>query len=186
MKALMLALATLLILGGIAVLAFVFLSRPENAPPAEEGTVTFPSSSSGVTETERTYPLMLATGERVLVRNFIANGTTFADPANEGSYYVAGSLPYCLEDGSCPDTNTPAFSILYAEEGQSFSVSLNEEPLRESRTAAEAFLAEALGVSPETLCALTYTVGTTVSVSETYGSYTNLGFSFCPDAVRLP
>ena len=157
---------------------------PEQPPT---GTL-FPSSGGlggGGSGTD-TLLLTLATGERIAVNNFLVNGVTFEDPANEGAYYLAGNLEYCLEDGTCPNTNTPRFSILFFENGQNFAVSLNEEPLRESRQAAELYLMNALGISAQQMCDLSYTLGTTVSVNETYGSITNLGFSFCEMAVPLP
>ncbi|MES2668715.1 MAG: hypothetical protein V4644_03445 [Patescibacteria group bacterium] len=147
--------------------------------PTSGGSSEDPSGDSGRS-------ISLASGASLVVRDFLNNGSTFRDPLNEGSYYVAGKLEYCLDDGTCPDTGTPEFSILYLEPDQTFLVSLASEPLGESRMKAEAYLKDALGISNEEMCALRYTVGTTVSVNEAYGSITNLGFSFCPDAVRLP
>jgi len=174
----------------IGVGAYFFLAQnrePGNEQQSPNGTY-FPvgGSVSGGPTSEQTRSLALATGETIVVNDFLVNGVTFKDPANEGSYFLAGKLEYCLEDGTCPDTHTPHFSILYMEADQSFTVSLNEEPLRESREAAEQYLMKALGISTQEMCALSYTLGTTVSVNEAYGSITNLGFSFCQGAVRLP
>lgn len=189
MKILALSVGTLLILLGVAALAYTFLRTDTPPAPANPGAggVYFPGTGTGTLGTPGAdRQLMLATGEQILVNDFIANGVTFEDPANTGSYYLAGKLDYCLEDGTCPDTKTPEFSILYLEDGQNLIVSLNEEPLRDSRLKAERYLMEALGISRQQMCSLSYTVGTTVSVNEVYGSITNLGFSFCPDAVQLP
>lgn len=180
----LLVLTVLIIVG-----AYLFLEqsrRPITEQPPS-GTI-FPSSGglSGGEPGAQTILLTLATGERLAVNNFLANGVTFEDPANDGAYYLAGDLEYCLEDGTCPNTNTPSFSILFFEDGQNFIVSLNEEPLRESRLAAENYLMNVLGISAQQMCDLTYTLGTTVSVNEMYGSITNLGFSFCEGAVPLP
>lgn len=182
--------AVLLILTAlICVGAYLFLEQNRQADIEVPSVSTyFPYSggvSNGSTKTG-TRSLMLATGERMVVNDFLDNGVTFADPANEGSYYLAGNLEYCLDDGTCPDTKTPDFSILYLEADQSFSISLNEEPLRESRSKAEQYLMVALSISAQEMCDLTYTLGTTVSVNEVYGSITNLGFSGCPGAVSLP
>jgi len=173
----------------VVVGAYLFLAQ-NRVPVTEEpsGGITFPASGGVSGGGSGTQPLLLtlATGERIPVNNFLANGVTFADPANAGSYYLAGKLEYCLEDGTCPDTNTPKFSILFFEQGQSFSISLNEEPLKESRLAAETYLMNALGISKQEMCSLSYLLGTTVSVNEMYGSITNLEFSFCEGAVPLP
>ena len=188
MKNFALWIGALLIILGIAMLAFVFL-REQKEPepetvPQNPGTY-FPSTGSSTGGTAQR-PIMLSTGEQIMANDFINNGVTFEDPVNEGSFYLAGKLDYCLEDGTCPDTRTPEFSILYLEAEQSFIVSLNEEPLRESRGKAEEYLMRALGISQNEMCSLTHTVGTTVSVNEAYGSITDLGFSFCPGATALP
>lgn len=168
---------------------FLLAQKHEPISPRQEPSgILFPSSG-GVFGDEtkiKTRSLMLATGKTILVKDFIANGITFEDPANSGSYFLAGKLEYCLDDGTCPDTNTPNFSILFLEADQSFSVSLNEEPLRGSRASAERYLMAALGVSEKEMCDLQYSLGTTVSVNEAYGSITNLGFSFCEGAIPLP
>lgn len=180
----LLILTVLIIVG-----AYLFLEQAREPVTEQPPSGTIFPSSGGLVGGEpgaQTLLLTLATGERIAVDNFLANGVTFEDPANPGAYYLAGNLEYCLEDGTCPNTNTPRFSILYFENGQNFAVSLNEEPLRESRQAAELYLMNALGISPQQMCDLTYTLGTTVSVNETYGSITNLGFSFCEGAVPLP
>lgn len=173
----------------IVIGAYLFLGQSQSTNTEEfTGGTYFPVSGGqqgGPVETKMRSQT-LATGESIMVNDFLANGITFEDPANKGSYFLAGKLDYCLEDGTCPDTNTPSFSILYLEVGQSFSISLNEEPLSESREKAEQYLMTALGISPQEMCSLPYLLGTTVSVNETYGSITNLKFSFCEGAVRLP
>ncbi|MES2931372.1 MAG: hypothetical protein V4682_01585 [Patescibacteria group bacterium] len=170
--------------------AYLFLSQVREPAPSEQapGGIYFPTSggvSGGSSETG-TRSLALATGKQIVVKDFLANGITYKDLANAGSYFLAGKLEYCLEDGTCPDTNTPNFSILYLEADQSFSVSLNEEPLKDSRVAAERYLMAALGIDEKDMCDLMYALGTTVSVNEAYGSITNLGFSFCEGAIPLP
>ncbi|MDQ1299940.1 MAG: hypothetical protein QG636_608 [Patescibacteria group bacterium] len=183
--------SALFILTGIIIVGAYFFLVEQRQQPDTEPTPTgtyFPTNggiSEGTSESQ-TRSLALSTGKRIAVKDFLANGVTFKDPANQGAYYLAGKLDYCLEDGTCPDTNTPAFSILYLEEGQNFSISLNSEPLKSSRIAAERYLMAALGISEQQMCELEYTLGTTVSVNEAYGSITNLGFSFCEGAIPLP
>lgn len=174
----------------IVVGAYFFLAEVRQPTSTEEtpSATYFPTSGglSGGSSGTETRSLTLATGERIVVKDFLSNGITFEDPANAGSYFLAGKLEYCLEDGTCPDTNTPNFSILFIEADQSFSISLNEEPLKGSRISAERYLREALGMSEKEMCDLQYSLGTTVSVNEAYGSITNLGFSFCEGAIALP
>lgn len=174
----------------IGVGAYFFIAGTREPAITEQVPVGiyFPSSggTSGGDSQGGTRSLTLATGKQIVVKDFLANGVTFADPANIGSYFLAGKLEYCLENGVCPDTKTPNFSIMYLEADQSFSVSLNDEPLKSSRISAERYMMSALGISEEEMCNLTYALGTTVSVNETYGSITNLGFSFCEGAVPLP
>ena len=181
----LLILTVVIIVG--AYLFFAQVRQPVGPEETVPGTY-FPTSGgiSGGGSTTQTRSLTLAGGERIVVKDFLANGITFKDPANDGAYYLAGKLEYCLEDGTCPDTKTPDFSILYQEADQSFSISLNDEPLKASRLLAERYLREALGMSEGEMCELRYSLGTTVSVNEAYGSITNLGFSFCEGAVALP
>ncbi|MDP2816323.1 MAG: hypothetical protein Q8O19_06565, partial [Rectinemataceae bacterium] len=174
----------------IVVGAYFFLAqeREPTSTEQEPGGILFPSSGGlfGEGTKAQTRSLTLATGKRIVVKDFLANGITFEDPANSGSYFLAGKLEYCLEDGTCPDTNTPSFSVLFIETDQSFSISLNEEPLKSSRVSVEQYLMNVLGMSEDGMCDLQYSLGTTVSVNETYGSINNLGFSFCEGAIPLP
>jgi len=181
--------SAVLILILIAIGGYIFLRGTQAPAPAQDLSVSFPSSGSTGTVmndqlTDRT--VESADGTPLLVKDFISNGVTYKDPANDGSYYLAGTLGYCLEDGTCPDTGTPHFSILYLSEGETFIISLDEEPLGTSRLEAEAYLRRTLGITNEQMCSLDYTVGTTVYVNSVFGSMNTLGFSFCPNAVTLP
>lgn len=189
MKKLVIGIGIILFVIAIGFAVYLLSQGQPSTDPADGptgGRPLFPSGSTNTGTPQDMRTLRLSTGEAVQVNDFVNNGITFKDPANEGSYYLAGELPYCLDDGTCPTTSTPAFSILYLEPDQGFTVSLNQEPLGSSRLQAENYLQQALGISRERMCELTYTVGTTVSVNEVYGSITNLGFSFCPNATKLP
>lgn len=171
-----------LILVGVG--AFLILS-PKNTEttPDTDTTPSFPSGTAvngGSSDTVR-----LANGSSVQTKDFLDNGVTFEDPANEGMYFLAGKLDYCT-DGSCPNTGTDDFSILYSAADQSFIVALSAEPLGAVRIRAEQYLMAATGLSQKEMCALNYSLGTTYSVNAHYSAIDNLGFSFCPGATKLP
>jgi len=174
------------LLVGVAAGAYFFLSAsPEEVIPDETNTY-FPTTDIGTGSTESNRALALADGESIEVSDFIHNGITFEDPANEGMYFLAGEVEYCFEDDTCPRTGVDDFSILFNSQDQSFIVALSEEPLGRVRESAELYLMTALGISQREMCALNYSVGTTVSVNQTYASIDNLRFSFCPGATILP
>ncbi|HVW82438.1 MAG TPA: hypothetical protein VHC68_00615 [Candidatus Paceibacterota bacterium] len=125
-------------------------------------------------------------GGTVTVDDFIHNGVTIADPQNAGQYYLAGSLGYCLPDGSCPAAaSSTDFRIVYDDTKQSFTIALLTEPIGRARLEVEQFLESTLGIGENQMCALTYYVGTSYRVNEFYDDR-NLGFSFCPGATALP
>jgi len=188
MKKLLLWTLVALALLAIAFAAFVFLRSPE---PTPEPTVpiTFPVSDSsnggGVTLTQETMTIRNWNGEPLVVNDFISSRLAYEDPANPGKYYLAGDEDLCLTMGDCSLINE-GYTIAYFSEEQAFGITLGEEPIGEVRNLAEAHLQQTLGISPEYLCTLTYTLNTTYYVNQLYSDYGNLGFSFCPGAVPLP
>jgi hypothetical protein len=181
----------------IVVALFVFLRSP--GTPAEHATSTpsgLPVSGSvpvtggftggSGTSTPGITVAVRGGGTPIAVRDFLKATTTTEDPQNKGTYYLAGSLGYCLPDGSCP-SGAPAddFKVVYYAGPQSFTIALTKEPIGLARTDAEAFLEQSLGVGQDQLCALSYYVGTDVHVNAFYAGK-NLGFSFCPGATALP
>jgi hypothetical protein len=170
---------------GLIVGAFSSTSHPAQTTPSS--VVTFPvsntplpnpSSSSKITVTAQD-------GSAVPVTDFIHNGQTISDPENKGNYLLAGSLGYCLPNMKCTAAPSTDFNILYDDNAKSFTIGLLKEPLSKSRTEAEQFLQNQLGITQQQMCNLNYYLGTTYQVNETYDS-SNLGFSFCPGAVKLP
>lgn len=142
-----------------------------------------PETSSS---TAATIALPLTGGGTLAVKDFIHNGETVADMNTPGSYVLAGSLGYCLSDGTCPHGATSTqFAISYTAQTQSFNIMLLKAPLGVARKAAEQFLVNRLGVAGQKLCELHYFIGTSYQVSTTYTAK-NLGFSFCPGATALP
>ena len=70
------------------------------------------------------------------------------------------------------------FQFSYISNGESFIISILEEPIWENRQAAELSFLSNLGISQEQACKLTVSVGVPRWVSEEY-SGRNLGLSFC-------
>lgn len=169
----------------ILVTAFVLLrAKPgvENPSANVASNIIFPSSFSATS----TITIAGQDNASLEVRDFIHNGETIQDVVNPGNYVLAGSLGYCLADGTCPKAaDTSTFSISYDEKNASFGIVLLKEPLGETRLAAEAFLSSRLGISRAQLCSLNYYIGTPYWVNEQFSAH-NLGFSLCPDATTLP
>lgn len=177
---------------GIATLAIVFLGPPDDASTTQT-TPGLPVADSVPGETPGAVGTSSATitftnrsSDVIVVKDFIHNGETIADTVNPGSHVLAGTLGYCLADGTCPaGYPTTKFSVSYNAETHFFTVVLLEEPLGTTRLEAEQFLIDRLGVTTQTLCAVDYSVGTPYWVNEGYAGK-NLGFSFCPGATKLP
>lgn len=176
------SLATLLLLVGVGVAWWFFgMKKPPAAPPVG---AEFPQGGGGGSLV--TVPVVTQQGGTMTARDFIHNGTTVEDPANPGSYYLAGETGYCDSQGVCAHgASSKEFSIVYYPEDSSFVVALLAEPLGQARKGAEQFLMNTTGLSSTELCALKYYVGTDSYRSAQF-SGTNLGFSFCPGATKLP
>lgn len=181
------------IAGGIGVYFLVRHSGGQH-PSTDTQTGTLPSSGSvsSTTLSTDTVPetkmvvTSRGTNMPVIVNAFLKNGTTVPDVQNPGRYFLAGSVGYCLADGTCPaGAVVDGANVVYDSSQQIFMVALTKEPLADSRSHAEQFLLSTLGITQPELCSLNYYVGTTVGVNEFYAGK-NLGFSFCPGAVQLP
>lgn len=177
----------------IAVLSFVFFA-PEPTVPDTNPTPSLPVASSTPTVIEPGVTLSGGTmavarrggGQAIIVNDFLNNGVTIADPENPSSYYLAGSIGYCLEDGTCPSgAYADGFNVVYDAPEEFFTVALFKEPLGQTRADAEQFLLKALGIPKAELCNVNYYLGTSESVNSFYAGK-NLGFSFCPGTTALP
>lgn len=145
--------------------------------------VTATSSGSGAPQA--TTKILLPNGKSLVVKDFIHNRETVPDTVNPGYYFLAGSVGYCLGDGTCPSGyKTDDFSIVYRAADGLFNITLLAEPLAGSRTGAEIFLLDRLGITEAQLCNINYWVGTTDVINSVYADK-NLGFEFCPGATRL-
>lgn len=171
-----------IIVGGIALLAlgavtYFFVTNKENNLPAGTNQATLPTSQTGESTTgDSTMKMNLRTaqGTEIAVTNFLALPQTKKDLENSG-YYTVGS-----QEGE-----NALYLISYIDETNYFNIVLLKEPLGDNRVQAENYLRNTLGISKEDMCLLSYTLGVPNAVNSNY-SGTNLGFSYCPNAVTLP
>jgi hypothetical protein len=115
-----------------------------------------------------------ADGKEIIVKNFLALPETKEDPDNTG-YYNLGYQP----------NETAPYLISYISPTTFFNIALLQEPIGQSRLKVEAHLLNILGLSKDEMCALNYSISVPNSVNSNYSGM-NLGFSFCPGAVKLP
>ncbi len=158
----------LLVLAGV-LFAFVGTKKPADTQPSS--TVTFPAGGVATGTASTSTP-----GSAAGSPSFLSNPDVTEDSENPGLYYL-GNDPVSQEN--------PQYIIEYIASSQSFIVSLTQEPIGETRHAAETYLQGVLGLTQEQMCSLKYIVNVPGSVNEQYSSV-NLGFSFCSGAVRLP
>jgi hypothetical protein len=123
-------------------------------------------------------------GTPITTANFIVAKNTVKDTQNEGQYYIVQSSTSCYPDCTEKNIDVP-YDILFNTADNSFTISILAEPLGSARIAAEQYLMKTLNISQEDMCKLNYFISTSSHVNATYGG-TNLGFSFCPGAVKLP
>lgn len=165
--------ALVLTLAALGVI-FLLLNTSKSLPSPHD--TTFPASTSvtGTGGSVTLTTLHLFDGSTLQTRDFLADPATKEDTENKGYFYL-GNQP----------SDTAAYSIEYISETQYFNIELLQEPLGANRKVAESYLINALGISSEQMCGLNYSVGTPNSVNSAYAGM-NLGFSFCPVAVKLP
>lgn len=162
--------------------AYFFLNTHAQQPSGVQPSFPVSSTTAPVT----TMTVGTQDGQGIVTKDFIHNGTTAEDAQNKGDYYLAGKLDYCNADGTCPSgAPSDEYHIVYFSQNKEFVISLIKEPLGKARTDAEQFLMNTLGLSQKAMCDLNYEVLTTSSVNPVYGGQ-ELGFSFCPNAVKLP
>ncbi len=127
----------LLAIGIAGVVAYQLWGQKAESPRAA---VEFPTGTQ-TGNGGATLTLGTTGGSSVASKDFIHNGETVADTQNPGTYVLAGTLGYCLADGSCPaGAQSDDFSISYFESDQSFYISLLKEPIGAARKKAQDFL----------------------------------------------
>lgn len=168
----------------VLIAAGLYFLRP--TPSATPPDPTFPSAGGQGGALSQTMTLTSRSGEPIVVQDFINNGVTERDTINPSQYNLAGKNALCELESDCySGAASDTFDIVYFSEEDAFAIGLTAEPLGAARISAEQFLMKTLGVSQDELCMLDYFVTTDVDVSEQYAG-ADLGFSFCPGAVKLP
>ena len=145
--------------------------------------VTLPASQAGL-DSATAISVAGADGTSIETANFIIAANTVKDTQNDGQYFIVQSSTSCYPDCTQKNIAVP-YDILFNVSDNTFTISLLAEPLGSARISAEQYLMHVLNVSKDDMCNLRYVVSTTSYVNPTYGG-TNLGFSFCPNAVKLP
>jgi hypothetical protein len=140
--------------------------------------VTFPVARDVSVVPESALLSVRADGGDVEVNNFMLNNDTYADTQNAGYYYLGNTFTQSANEES------PSFVVVYIDETDFFNITLLKEPVRDSRIRAEAYLLDVLGIAPNQMCALQYSLSVPAYVNEAYSGI-NLKFSFCPGAVAL-
>ncbi len=190
MKRLLIILAVLLVIL-VVIMGILLAQNSKQTSPSTNTSSEFPLGNSrnpteASTSTAGNTSVPSVLGGTIATSDFIHNGTTVQDIENPTNYYLAGSLGYCLSNGSCPSgASSTDFNVVYSTQNQSFIISLLQEPLGSSREEAQQFLMNTLGISEQSMCNLKYFVLTAVSVNSALAGE-NLGFSFCPGAIALP
>lgn len=154
-------------------------------PTVDNSSIATNTGTPSSAKPAATMTITTMSGHTVSVKDFIHNGETVPDTVNPGNYYLAGSIGYCLGDGTCPSGyKTDDFVVTYNESAASFNIILTAEPLAKSRDEVGLFMLDRLGVTQAQLCGLRYWLGTTAGVNGVYAGK-NLGFAFCPGATAL-
>ncbi|MDB5237357.1 MAG: hypothetical protein JWL88_459 [Parcubacteria group bacterium] len=128
------------------------------------------------TNTIPTKTIKLYNGDSLVVKDFTKDSTVIKDPYVAGQYDIAG--------GADVNASTP-YQIFYNTQDDYFGITLFKEPLGQNRMSAEQKLLNTLGVSQDALCKISYVVAPGPGINDLYAGK-NLGFSFCPGAVKLP
>lgn len=159
MKKIIILIVLLLIVVGIG----IWIAGQKKPQDQTNQTIQFPISSGASTS--------VSTAQN----NFLSNPELHQDPNNSGYYFV----------GYQPSDATAPYLIKYIAETHYFTVAVAQEPIGENRRRAEQYLAQLLGATHEQMCSLNYAVYVSNTINSQY-SGENLGFSFCPGAVKLP
>lgn len=175
MKKFFLSLAVLLLIFGV--MAFVLFKKQQEGTTVSTGDGTsFPIS--GDADVDSFLTLTGINGQVFTVPDFTTSGSAIEDTYNPGTYLLGDTT-----SGSV-SAQLP-FTIIFFKSTGYFNVVLNREPLGVSRTQAEVYLSELLGMGTHSLCLLDYMVSVPGFVSEEYSGI-DVRFSECEHAVTLP
>lgn len=176
----------IVLIGIIGGATWYLLREPAaQTPNTNTPDVSFPTASGvngGSTTTSGgipTFSVPARQGNGVSVRDFRGDAGVTANAYDNQGYYLLSGNPEPAAGQDDP------YEIHYSAFDGSFGIQLNTEPLGRMRLEAEQKLMGMLGISPADMCRLNYVVAVQADLNETYRGV-NLGFSFCPGAVKLP
>lgn len=172
-----LIIAIILLLALVAIGIFFFVRSNTNTSSNGGSYGLLPGSNTSLPSSDGSTPRISikgADGKEILVKNFLVLPEVKEDSDNTG-YYNLGYQP----------NEAAPYRISYISETTFFNIALLQEPIGQTRLQAETFLSNILGLSKEEMCGLNYSISVPNSVSSNYSGM-NLGFSFCPGAVKLP
>lgn len=159
----------------IAVAIWLWMPAKQVAPSTSSSSPSLPVAGSSSTSTPTT-GVGLTQGSDVManIQKVLASPQTVQLGPDDYLLGVTGSR-YVQQE----------FDIAYHAPDHSFAISLNREPLGQTRLDAEREFLALLGISEAEACTLHVNIGPTYSVNPQYADI-NLGFSFCPGATVLP
>jgi hypothetical protein len=179
---------------GVIVVVILFViglkfTAPSGSLPQAPQATTTPEQAGGNTSTSELnagpFPGAPSSGNNsqsttgtIGAKDIMQDPDLVKDSVNAGLYH----LGYHLTPSS---TTTPPYTIGYISSTHYFNISLLQEPIGSTREAMQAYLVAHLGLSEDQMCNLDYMVSVPASTNEEF-SGENLGFSFCPGAVKLP
>ena len=191
-KILIISIGVVLCLGIGMVVVFAILTKslgtptPVGTTPSNQNTgstgvvATVPSGSTGTQQP--TVSLPTADGAEIQAKD-IKKDTVVGKYPTPGYYYIGFHAPVSgVVDPTA--TENPPYLILYIEASHYFNIELLEEPIADTRVAAEQYLLQHLGITESDMCRLSYMVSVPNRINTIYAGQ-NLGFSFCIGAVAL-
>lgn len=145
------------------------LAPPEPAPGSSgSAPVPVPIPGSSPSIPSNSFPVTTQSGGTLNVGNFTATSQPL--PGERSNYVLETS---------------DRFSIEYAGIDQSFSISLNQPPFRETQQAAETAFIQKLNIPKERACNLKVIVGIPSWASDAAVGI-NYGLSWCPFSLPVP
>ena len=112
---------------------------------------------------------------------------TFLVPSNSGKQIQVNDFTKNLQaktEASDVIAETNQYTISYFTADKSFLITLESQPLKDSRAAAEQALLSKLGITQAQACQLKTSVKTTFDVDQVWAG-NELGLSFCPNSIQF-
>jgi len=157
---------------------FKIMRSPAGSPVVIDPSTTLPISTTSPVinplpvSSNETIPIQTSTG-LVLISD-IKNLPEVQD-VGKGMYHLQGPVD---------SSGLVNFALLYSTKDNSFSISIERDPIAQNRILASEYLVSLLNISKSEACQLKVLLGVPYSVNEQL-SGKNLGLSFCPGSINL-